>query len=730
MGRLRTAALVAASLSLLSAAPAGAQLRAGAASADITAPVGTPMFAYTARSRIASPDKNADVVDVLADPDTNLYAKSFVASKGIHTRIVSRALVLQQGATKLALVQADLGGLPYALTQSVLERVRSTGIDGDHLLLSATHTHSSTGPIWPASDMGYGALGGDLFDPRVFEVTAQGIADAILAADRRLAPARAGTATVQVRDASRNRESEPFALNKDLASSPDPINPDLTVLRVDDRKGRPIGLWSNFAIHPTSFGDGNLNFSGDNAGVAARLVERAVGHGAVDVWTNGDEGDTSPNGDPSVVGGEREQYVNTDAAKADLAGERVAAGIVRAWHAAGGSMAGDLALDVRRSFLSFDGTQADGAPVGPIPVLGFGVIQEGVCAPVNDLAGPGQGAKMPLAGGPLLPTTFPVSFARVGDLGIAAFPTEITKQMGMRIIGRARAAAGSAVGRVVIAGLTNAYASYTATPEEYDACTYEGSFTLFGRQQGARYRDVAAGLAGALASGRPAPAGGSEPPQTAFGASDQPSPRSTPDAGTAVTQPAAALTRYDRAVFAWKGGDPSVEAPRGATFVALQRRSTKRWRTVATDDTFADTTARSAGNTWTETFQLDRCSAPGTYRFAVTGRADKGSGPAPYSLESRTFTVRALTLQADAPVVRDGVASVLVRYPDPGPALLALPRLVQDGSATLRVTDSAGRSRLVTAHPDPATGALSAAAPGAESASLVSARDACGNTTA
>src|SRR3954453_8535132 len=179
MGRLRTAALVAASLSLLSAAPAGAQLRAGAASADITAPVGTPIVAYPGRSRIARPDKNADVVDVLADPDTNLYAKSFVASKGIHTRIVSRALVLQQGAPKLAPAQADLGGLPYALTQSVLERIRSTGIDGDHLLLSATHTHSSTGPIWPADNLGYAALGGDFFDPRIFELTAQGIAAAI-----------------------------------------------------------------------------------------------------------------------------------------------------------------------------------------------------------------------------------------------------------------------------------------------------------------------------------------------------------------------------------------------------------------------------------------------------------------------------------------------------------------------------------------------------------------------
>ena len=99
-------------------------------------------------------------------------------------------------------------------------------------------------------------------------------------------------------------------------------------------------------------------------------------------------------------------------------------------------------------------------------------------------------------------------------------------------------------------------------------------------------------------------------------------------------------------------------------------------------------------------------------------------------MTSRPFTVSAMTLQASEPVVRDGVASVLVRYPDPGPALLALPRLMEDGSAKLRVTDATGRSTLVTARPDPATGALTAPAPGAVSATLVSAQDACGNATA
>src|SRR5262249_21272625 len=145
-----------------------APLKAGVASADITPPIGTPMFAYTARSGLANPTNLPELgLQLLGDPDSNGYAKTFVASRGIHTRVRARALVLQSAKGKFALVQADLGGIPYALTQEVLKRISgATGIDGDHLLLSATHTHSSTGPIWPADSTGYALLGGDLFDPR------------------------------------------------------------------------------------------------------------------------------------------------------------------------------------------------------------------------------------------------------------------------------------------------------------------------------------------------------------------------------------------------------------------------------------------------------------------------------------------------------------------------------------------------------------------------------------
>src|SRR5437868_13191494 len=98
------------------------------------------------------------------------------------------------------------------------------------------------------------------------------------------------------------------------------------------------------------------------------------------------------------------------------------------------------------------------------------------------------------------------------------------------------------LGRVVIVGLTNGYWSYTTTPEEYNYCGYEGSFTLFGREEG--YGWLAAGdqLMSAMLRKDPAPAGYPEPPDTAFATTVTTPIRPDANAGTALKQPAASIS--------------------------------------------------------------------------------------------------------------------------------------------------------------------------------------------
>ena len=73
---------------------------------------------------------------------------------------------------------------------------------------------------------------------------------------------------------------------------------------------------------------------------------------------------------------------------------------------------------------------------------------------------------------------------QLGNFYILAVPTEMTTMSGRRVRAAVKAAIDANTGRsdatVVIAGLSNAYADYTTTFEEYQAQRYEGGSTIYG----------------------------------------------------------------------------------------------------------------------------------------------------------------------------------------------------------------------------------------------------------
>jgi len=470
--------------------------------------------------------------------------------------------------------------------------------------------------------------------------------------------------------------------------------------------------------------------------IARRAAERgdAPSRPPVNVWTNAAQGDISPHGAPDTDGGDPLQYVPNSFASANLAGRRVAAGIVEAWDAAGPRMERSPRLGARRSFLAFDGTFADGEPVGPTQVLGAGGVTfpDQTCSPVDT---PGQGRKLPLIAGAgaggvgLVPSTVAVSVWRVGGLAIASLPAEITTQQGRRIRQALLDESAGTLQRAALAGLTNGYVSYTSTPQEYEHCHYEGSFTLFGRRTGPRWTNFARSLVAPLITGGAAPAGAPEPAPLGLALQPPPPVDVTSQAGQPVEQPAATLRRYDRAVFRWHGGDPVVDAPRGADFVSLQRQVGGEWVTVGTDDGEYDTTERAGDGVWTETWQFADCDPLGTYRFMVRGMADRGGGTQPYELASEPFELGPTApLAAGTPVVEGGVAHVTATYPNPGAdILLALPRRVRTGQAVLRVTEPTGAQSEVVARPDAAGLRFVAPVPDGSTVEVVRVEDGCGN---
>jgi hypothetical protein len=241
-------------------------LRAGAASVLITPPLGTPLAGYY------SPRGTTAVLD-------DLYCK---------------ALVLEQGGTRAALVVCDLISLPRRTIQEARRLIeKQTGIPGGHVMISATHTH--TGPVitrdGPRDQLDRGDS--DLAR-RYTEMLPERIARSVVQANQKLAPVHAAAAVGQETGLSFNRRFvmkdgavswNPRKQDPNIIRPAGPIDPDVGILTFAAPSGMPIATYINFAMHPDTVGGQAV--SADYPGVLARLLAEYRGAEMVTIFANG-----------------------------------------------------------------------------------------------------------------------------------------------------------------------------------------------------------------------------------------------------------------------------------------------------------------------------------------------------------------------------------------------------------------------------------------------------------
>ena len=265
-------------LVLFLALSANAQgLMAGVAKSDITPAVGTPLAGYGARR---------------AQPST-----------GVHDPTEARALIIDNGTEKIALVSVDHLGFDHGM----VERIRSiaaeaTHIRPDHIYVMSSHTHSGGGAYMEMLPLLANALAGK-FDAKVRALYEQHTADAIIAANKMLKPARIALGAGEARGISRFRSSWP---------PNGPVDPEVGVIRVDSAAtGRPMAVLINFAAHPTVLGADNMTFSADFIGYARSALERMLGGDAMAIFANGAQGTIAPRAFQGDDGWQRAENVGT-----------------------------------------------------------------------------------------------------------------------------------------------------------------------------------------------------------------------------------------------------------------------------------------------------------------------------------------------------------------------------------------------------------------------------------
>jgi len=212
--------------------------------------------------------------------DPFYYSKLYKPNIGAHDDLTAKALVLDNGEKRVAILAVDAIGGTQLIYETVLSRVAYLGIDRDGLIVCGSHTHSGNGD---AADMFFWNLVTvDMFDHRIFDPMIDNLVGAVEDAVADLEPARLGVGSDdEDHHISHNRRGD------------DILDTEIGVVRVDHLDGSPKVVLFNFAIHGTILGGDNMLFSGDNMGCAERYIESEL-PGVTAIFTNGAEGDVSP----------------------------------------------------------------------------------------------------------------------------------------------------------------------------------------------------------------------------------------------------------------------------------------------------------------------------------------------------------------------------------------------------------------------------------------------------
>ena len=227
----------------------------GFAKRDITPQAPTPMWGYGERHAILS--------------------------QGTAEPLMAKAVVIEAGNERLAIVGMDIGRGPTTAMMKQIREAVSEKAGVGHVMISGSHTHH--GPVIELTDReGFGKGKFDdavAYSKRLPEL----LIEAIVEAKNNAVPARIGVAKKNVA-LNRNRHTK---------RTLKPTDPMLAVIRFDDADGKPIAVVANFAAHPVTMDTMVLKFSPDYPGALQNRVEQTMQTNCI--FMQGASGDMSSN---------------------------------------------------------------------------------------------------------------------------------------------------------------------------------------------------------------------------------------------------------------------------------------------------------------------------------------------------------------------------------------------------------------------------------------------------
>ncbi|MCX6897889.1 MAG: neutral/alkaline non-lysosomal ceramidase N-terminal domain-containing protein [Verrucomicrobia bacterium] len=394
-------------------------------------------------------------------------------AKHVHDELHARCLVLDDGAKRVAFVICDTTMISRELVNRARQLIsQTTGIPPAHILISATHTHSSPRLI----DLGLGEA-----NRRYEDFAVQRMADGVQRAINNLAPARLGWGSVQKPEHVFNRRwllkpdhslVNPFGEKtdrawmyapKEVALEPaGPVDPEVAFLAVQHSDGRPLAVLANYALHYVG-GIPMGTISADYFGAFSRRLEELLGATPQDpsfvaMMSNGTCGDVGNIrvGDagaprPALPGPYgKMRFVGHDVAEAVAAAFKAVQYQDRPTLAA---VESEISIGVRRP----EAARLEWAKKTAVPG-----------SATNKLTRPQIYAREALHLAKM-PAQEPVRLQaiRIGDIAVGAIPCEVFAETGLAIKKQSTAR------HTFVVELANGFHGYLPTPRQHELGGYE-----------------------------------------------------------------------------------------------------------------------------------------------------------------------------------------------------------------------------------------------------------------
>jgi len=263
---------------------AHAELTAGAATSNITPPLG------------------GDIVGGFLP----------IPAEQVHDELHARCLVLDDGTTKLAIVVCDLLGIHRSVSDAARAEIeRKLSIPKSNVMISATHTHSAVGVLGSSRY----AVEQELDNYQRFVVSR--IVDGVQRANNQLEPAELGFGTVEAPEHVFNRrwymgdgyvatspygdidtvKMNPPGGSPELVKPAGPTDPTVSFISVRRPDGTPISLFAAYSLHYVG-GVGPGHISADYYGMFCDRLAKLVTPDSQDppfvaMLANGTSGDVN-----------------------------------------------------------------------------------------------------------------------------------------------------------------------------------------------------------------------------------------------------------------------------------------------------------------------------------------------------------------------------------------------------------------------------------------------------